>query len=429
MSCSTTCRTRRLLPALLLLVLPLLARGAAWADLTYKIQPIVKQGDTVGTVKIRPDADFEIGTLNDNGQLAFVTENAAGGETLIQFADGNITPIVVSGKDAPGGKWNTIFPGVALGNMNQLGNIVFTTYVLSGGKSLLGTFLWDAKAQKVTAIAVSGMPAVNNLTFEAGWTLASHLNNLGDIVFSARVKNAAGTPAAGVFFLGRDGKLQAVALPDQELPDGKKVDNALLPSLNDAGRVAFVTASSVPVTSPVPSEGAYVWDGGVITPLVTVGTDLPGSGRLANVGIPFLNNKNQDVLMLARVGNLNGPFALYRITDGKLTPLVVPGQEMPGGGKVESVIFGNRSVNDAGQSAFTAQLQGGATGLYLLEADGKVSLVLKSRATTELGAIQSIGEAGSSSSGVGLNNKGQIAVPIRFASGPAMIVLLTPTTP
>src|SRR5690348_5260446 len=88
----------------------LLRPGAVRADIApapavYQIQPIVKQGDTIEGITIAKDADFEIGGLNDQGQLAFVTENLAGGEVLFQYADGQFTPIVAGGQPAPKGIW------------------------------------------------------------------------------------------------------------------------------------------------------------------------------------------------------------------------------------------------------------------------------------------------------------------------------------
>jgi len=50
-----------------------LAANARADNLTgYKIQSIVKLGDTVAGLKIRANGDFEFGTFNDNGQIALV---------------------------------------------------------------------------------------------------------------------------------------------------------------------------------------------------------------------------------------------------------------------------------------------------------------------------------------------------------------------
>src|SRR5262249_20344603 len=133
------------------LALALLVPAAAWADTAYKVQSIAKLGDKAGDVTIRANGDLEVGTLNDRGQVAVVTENAAGGEVLVQYADGKLTPIVVAGQPAPGGQWSTAGPLDTIvaparknaGAMNQLGQIVFASNVILGGMTSAGTYLWD----------------------------------------------------------------------------------------------------------------------------------------------------------------------------------------------------------------------------------------------------------------------------------------------
>src|SRR5207247_390682 len=147
----------------------------------------------------------------------------------------------VGGGDAPGGKWvkQVGFPGPV--SMNRRGDIVFAASATIGGTTGLGAFRWDYQSQKVTLVAFKGMPAVNNLTFVNGITTISSpgvyiypfINNSDEIAFPADVKNAAGATRSGVFFLGRDGQLQAVAVPDQPLPGGGKVQNAYPTGIND----------------------------------------------------------------------------------------------------------------------------------------------------------------------------------------------------
>jgi hypothetical protein len=404
-------------PTLILLGLVLLAPGIARAQTGYKIQRIVKLGDTVADVLIRAKGDLEIGTLNDNGQIAFVTENGniSTSEMLLQYADGKFLPIVVGGRDAPGGTWGKSNNGIPIQvSMNQLGNIVFATTATIGGKTAYGTFLWDFQAQKVTPVAVKGMPAVNNLTFEQGSSGTPLINNHGEIAFPAGVKNAAGGVHSGLFFLGGDGQLQAIALPDQELPGGVKVQDAYVTSMNDTGRVGFVTVKANN------GNGAYLWEKGTITQVAAIGMDTPG-GKTAIVGGVLLNTQNESVLLdLYLQGNAQND-GLYLDANGSLTPLVVPGQEMPGGGNLLH-IGAVSNQNTAGRRAFIGWLKDGTRSVYLLEPDGKLSLILNTGATTDLGKVTNIG---SPSPGISFNNKGQIAVNVAF-DGVTTLVLLTP---
>jgi hypothetical protein len=63
----------------------------------------------------------------------------------------------------------------------------------------------------------------------------------------------------------------------------------------------------------------------------------------------------------------------------------------------------------------------------LLDPDGKVSPVLATWATTDLGKITRISPA--VGGGIAFNNKGQIALIVRIDGGLDTLVLLSPTTP
>jgi hypothetical protein len=419
-----TCRVGLSWTPLALLFSTLLTPGPAQGQASYKIQPIVTLGDAVADVKIRAkNGYFSLGTLNDSGQIAFIAANGdiSNSEMLLQYADGKFIPIVVGSRDAPGGKWakaEAFNYGSSPVSMNQLGNVVFGANATIGGTTAYGTFLWDFKAQKVTPVAFKGVPAVNNLTFEQGSTGLPMINNRGEIAFPAGVKSAAGGVHSGVFFLGGDGQLQAVALPDQELPGGEKVQDAYVNSLNDTGTVGFGTVKGGNL-----GNGAYLWEQGTITQVAAIGMDAPG-GTIGAVGGAFVNNQNQNVVLdLSLQGNVQND-GLYLYANGSLTPLVVPGQEMPGGGKLAHL--GAGAQNNTGQSAFIGWLQDGTRSAYLLQLDGKLSLILNTGATTELGKITNIG---SPSTGICLNNKGQVALAVKIAGGPDTIVLLTPTAP
>jgi hypothetical protein len=405
-----------------LLGLTLLGHSVAGAQTTYKVQPIVKFGDTVEDVVIKTtNGDFEIGALNDNGQLVFLAENKAGGEVLLQYAGGKLTPIVVGGRDAPGGKWPRSVAVYSPVNMNQSGNIAFAADIVVANKLTSGTFLWDVKAQKLTAVALKGMPAVNNLAFEGGGGYAPVINNSGEIAFPAAVKNAIGKAQHGVFLLGRDGKLLPIALPDQDLPGGGKVLGAGWPSINEAGMVALLVAREGET-----DWSSYLWEVGTLRPLAVIGMDAPGGGKFTVAWDAWVNNKNQNVLVDAAVGSSRG---LYLFVEGKFLPVAVPGQQMPDGGKLKEIRYRVSFPNEAGQHAFVATLEDKTTAAYLMDADGKLSLILKSGTQTELGTITGVGRGAGRSFGIGLNSKGQVALTVNIAGGPDTIVLLTPTAP
>jgi hypothetical protein len=137
-------------------------------------------------------------------------------------------------------------------------------------------------------------------------------------------------------------------------------------------------------------------------------------------------------VLVGQVDSTSNSDNIYRWKDGTITPLVVKGQEMPGGGKFANLPRNRRSLSAPsanGQYAFNATLDDGSTGVYLLSLDGTVSLVLKTGMTTNLGPISSLG-----TDGLGVNSKGQVALVVSFSQGQAGIsqptlVLLSPPAP
>jgi hypothetical protein len=134
-----------------------------------------------------------------------------------------------------------------------------------------------------------------------------------------------------------------------------------------------------------------------------------------------------------------GPRALYRWDNGTLTPLVVPGQSLTGGGQFTSLQnYGDEwestsvsFANDRGQHAFFARvLEGNESrwAAYLLDSDGTVTPILKTGDSTAVGTIIHVGDQGAVQRGlgIGLNNKGQVAVSATVPNTPPMILLLTP---
>jgi hypothetical protein len=259
------------------------------------------------------------------------------------------------------------------------------------------------------------------------------INNHEDIVLVAPVPAASGALRDGIFFLGRDGQLQPVAVPDAELAGGRPVLRATLPSLNDAGEVAFVAHPRGEAVNSL-----HQWEQGAAVELpVDLGAVVGRRHFLGFSGV-WLNNRNRNVLLAAHFHDLGGPSnALFLFSGGQLIPVAFPGQEMPGGGKFQSVLpllgpydegfaSGVSAANDQGQHAFLARLQSGATAAYLMDADGRLSLLLKSGTTTPLGQITQVGQGDGRSQGIGLNNHGQAALTVRLARVGDMVVLLTP---
>jgi hypothetical protein len=410
----------------LLAGLALLAPGGALAA-GYDARIVLRAGDPAGDFTIGAKSVLIVGDLNARGDLAVVAGDGVStdGGALLQYSDGRWTNIAFHGQPGPRGTWPVpMYIGLPV-QMNERGDIAFLTESGARPKEVREIYRWDFGTRTVVPVGIKGLPAGENLILEQGGDYAPSINSRGEIAFPAGVKNAAGKVARGIFLLGQDGKIQPVVLPDQELPGGAKVQEAFQPSLNDAGVVAFL--ASRPFSTNAPPDSAYLWEGGKITPIVSPGMLTPDGKKIVEVWSPKLNNQNRTALVSARVQGVSG-FGLYRFTEGKLVPVAVRGQEMPGGGKFTTIDYPDGAVswaNAPGQHVFWCGIEGGQRAAYRVDPDGTLTLVLKSRTATSLGNITHL--APGQSFGLAINNRGQIALTVRIDDGPATLILLTPT--
>ena len=420
------------LAALLIAGLALLAPRAApaTAPTSYTFQPLAQIGGMAGDIPIPQGLTWVLGSLNDNGQIlvdAGTGVGAGGGgtkpEILLQYGDGKFTLLASGGMDGPLGPWpKDIGFFYRPFHMNGRGNSVFNVVKLPG-VTVIGTFFRDATSGKMTAVLLPGMPATGNLTFtnQSGWW-PPVINNRDEIALNNGVKGTGSPSGGGLFFRTPDGALQPIVVPGQALPDRTK-GTPMVRSITDAGVVGF--------NAFVAEPSAYQWEKGNLTSLVTIGTAAPGGRKIAAVGTVLRNNQNSSALISARVTGKGGQ-GLYRLAGGTLTPVAVAGQPMPGGGTFKSIAFIDhdlaRSVSaatEAGQHTFVATLADNSTGVYRLDADGTLSLVVKTGMTTPLGKVTRFGQY----TGPVMNSKGQVVVSISFDNGPETLVLLTPATP
>lgn len=373
----------------------LLAAAETQADTQYKMQPIVKYGDTVAGVNVKvAGGAFLIHGLTDSGLLAFTTWVAEfpNGIALIQYADGKFTPVAVADTDGPAGKWPKNLVLYEPASLNQRGDLVFSakTPAIDGGLDL-GTYRWDAKAQKAIPIARREMPASSNLTFVTGGWWSPTLNNRDEIAFPAVVKdNTTGDENVGAFLASPDGTILPVAVPGQTLPDGKRVEYIEQPHLTDAGTIVFMAHRESEADDG--RNSAYLWEKGTITPLLMAQSDAPGGKKITRIAGAWVNDRNRSVLIAAHHGS---PVSLYLHVDGTLKPVAVRNQEMPGGGQFRDIPllhYGISPPSSLGQYAFVATLTDGNTAAYLMDADGALSLILKSGMDTELGKITRVGK-------------------------------------
>jgi hypothetical protein len=418
--------------------LVLLTENLSLAQPAYTIQPIARLGGMAADVRVPSGAGYQfyLSPLLDDGRLFWCVGTADGVKPeiyVLRHADGKLEPIAVGGREGgPDGPWPKDILVAAPFGINQRGDLILSLgRTANGAFPWIGTYLRDGATGKLRALLVKELPTVQNFTVTMPGGFSPAINDRGDMVLTASVKEGAGASGSALLFLSQDGKPLPILLPDGDLPGGGKLASSGYPfpwpSLTETGSVAFMATRQNQKQSD-----AYLWEQGTLSPLVLVGADAPG-GKVSAVSSVELDGRSRTALVSLAVGSRLTRQGLYRLAEGRLTPLVVPGQEMPGGGTFAALqsIFsdslgssrcgGVSRASTAREHVFLAQLEDGSTAAYRLDAEDRLALVLKSGTSSELGTITRV-------TGLfpAINRHGQVALVVKIDGGPDTLALLSP---
>jgi len=447
------------LPSLLLMGVSCWASLHAEPSHPYMVRPILQIGAKAGDIPLPSTSDqrFFVGALTDDGQFAFgvgpslTNRYYQGGlaygkpDWLFHYAKNEFTPIVVPGAEASATNWRKDVGVLWPVGMNQSGNIAFS--VVGAGNPPSGTYIWNAAEQKSILAVATGMPAPDggrNLTFTQAGGFGTAINNHGDVVLTGAIKDPNGPDGAGLFFLGRDGKMLPILLPGGTLPGGTKLNASYFPqpSINDLGMVAFLARRQGDAQT-----SAFLWAQGNIWPIALQGAEVPG-GKISAVTGVFLNDRDNHQLITASVKSTDPAItgsrhAVYRVVDGKFLAVAVPGQKMPGGGVFRSlqnvysisnyygqydsatICQGVSPANRWGWRVILATLEDGSTAAYRMDNRGVLQPVLKSGWVVKgLGTITRVGV----DSPAAINRYDQIVLSVRINNGAPTLVALFPNS-
>ena len=371
---------------ILALTLPA-ARGQA-DPIPYQVQPIAGVGTHFMIDRHeRPigepqDVYLKIDGLDDRGQLLFRLRDDIG-SALVLYDQGHFTPIA----PPPGDSWPA-YLAVTDGSVNQQGEVAFSA---RGGSEYqwLGTFLWDPQTQQSAPVVPPGLRPVASRSLVLGGLAddgPALLNNRGEIAFTAPLADLAGNSvASGVFFRDRDGQVTPVAITGDALPGIGTIHYVVATSLNDSGVVAFLAGANQYAWS------AFTWANGKVTPVALVEQPLPGGGAISSVYGAWVNSVNGSVLVDAQPDH--GGFhtdGLYLVEDSRITSVAVPGSGLPSGGTYMGSLPLHSGLTvsfpDAGgRSVFVAVIDEGGReqmAAYRVDAGGQLARLLQDGDTT-----------------------------------------------
>jgi len=228
------------------------------------------------------------------------------------------------------------------------------------------------------------------------------MNNIQLIAASRGIVFCAATLLAGSFAdraIGL-GTLDVIVSAGDVAPDGNGAFESFFnPSLNDAGEVAFVADFIGTSAAGADDRGLFRGDfAGGIVQIARRGQSAPdGNGKFFSFSSPPINDAGQ-VGVFASFSGTPQPIVdgngIYRSEPGQasLVQIVRTGQTTPdGNGKF--MAFNHRSLNEAGQFAFSAQLtdtqagSGDSRGVYLGDGGPLTQLARRGQAAPGGGAV------------------------------------------
>lgn len=283
---------------------------------------------------------------------------------------GQITRIFGEGDTAPGiggGLWGIL---ANFGLINDNEEVAFLTNRVVGGSPYPAGLIFTHKPgvglEKVAATgdvapgAAGGTFTNFNVNFDRP---PARINSLGQVVFVANIAGSAGNSSRnGVFIGSASGGVQVVARMNDSSPIGGAFANfnfGISHALNDAGQVAFRAVSQIGSTQ-IPA--LFVGSGGGTPAKVVAQGDLgPGSSTISIVPTRFQMNNAGQVAYVAGLTGGSSPEGLFLGTAGgpQLTVALV-GDAAPGtgGGTLSDLREPDIELNNVGLVAFWAAITG-----------------------------------------------------------------------
>ena len=404
-------------------------------------------GDVIGTTTVvaetrdaAPDGNgslsgFDRIALNDAGQVLFTatltgTTGGPSDDSGLFRSHGTaagLAQVAREGQILPDGDGRFAgFTTLSWGNpvFNNAGRGVFLAELAdtnSGGNVSRGIYRGDGTASGLSRVARAGQAAPDGNGSFAQF-FAPTINDLGQTAFYGFLTGTSGGSSDDVGLYFDDdttGGVTRIARTGQAAPDGNGSFSSLyIPSLNDAGQVAFFAIFTGTSGGGSDNSGIYRSGGTTdgLTQIVREGQTAPdGNGRFSLFDIsPVLNDAGQTAFNATLTGtSSDAGIFLSDDTASGLTQIARAGQVVPGGNGSFSGFFGP-ALNDAGQAGFYARLTGTSGGssddIGIFRGDGTlIDQVARTGDAAPGGGGDSDGVLSAFVSRLALNEEGQVA--------------------
>lgn len=384
------------------------------------------------------DSDYQSGSINDAGKLAFKTRVspvngfAASAVFLKEPAPDAFTMLARTAGPAPGEGAFTLSDYAWRPVLGAGGHVAFHAGLSGtdgGTADDSAIFVSDAAGTTVSRVVQKGEIVPGGTETMQWFSKVPAVNASGQVAFATRF----GFSGTDAIVRGQGGALSLIARTSTApAPPGESPIRDLTGTqqvmMNASGTVAFTAGTTLPSGSNVRLV-IKAENSGNPEIVAASGMELSGSGIVLGSSInphPCINNAGQ----VAYEASLAGFSGKGIVLDQTL--IAKGGDPLPGGGTIVFFAQYPFSLNQSGQVAFLVQVAvpglGNGYGIYLHDGNG-LQLVAR-YGTSFLGStITDVGFAGTSALGVlppgmnGLNDAGEVAFRFTLADGRQGIAL------
>jgi hypothetical protein len=281
-------------------------------------------GDSVpGGGMLSEFAQHPIPALNDAGTVAFIAAmtSAHADEGIFVVKDSTLTPIAVTGGDAPGVIGGTFveFDSPALNNRDE---VAFVATVRHGRETFQALYLLsNGRLRKLLA---EGDPFLGGGHFARFGVPA--INNRGVIAFPVTLDHG---PALGGIFVTGTRDLKMLTSSGALTPDGQMIVRfSERLAIDDNDDIAFGAQLGIGKAS---SEAVMQVNTSGLTLIAQAGAPAPGGGRFAGFGPWPSAGPIGRVAFVAAIDDGPGPIGIYTWQDGTLSRTLMAGEKQPDG--------------------------------------------------------------------------------------------------
>lgn len=301
-------------------------------------------------------------------------ENGGGGDDPFPPPNSLVTLIGQRGSTAPDGQ-ATFFGFNHLTGPSNSGWVAFTA-VEKVTEDTFRVVLYVADTRGLTELARNGEPAPGGGIFR-DFPQIIGVNDQAEVAFVGRTAESPDDPFGDTegYYLGSEIGIEVLVLEGESAPGGGTIFKLCIPGflgcayrygeLSGNGRISFVAA----LAGTDDDRALFIADSSGITELAREGDTVPGgNGSFGDfVFLTGLNDSGEAAFIAILDGTSGGESdneALYIASEAGITELARNGEPAPGGGGgiINSILIPT-NPNESGEVAFDASIEGGDEGL------------------------------------------------------------------